>query len=357
MLRMTTRERSSRSVTALGIFYLRNRRASVHGRRRWIGVAVGVACCCLVQIVCAYEPTMTTRRQPGILTGMPFMANVAARTFVDDMGRKLFLAQAPRRIVSLAPSVTEMLYAIGAGDQIVAVTGLCDYPPEALSKAKVGQLSANLETIVALQPDLVIAPHGFLSAEVLDQFERLKLPLLLLRAQSVDDIFRHITTLGRLLNRSKSANEVAARLRARLKRIKDNTEGRPTPRVLYVLNMEPLITVGPTTFIHHVIEVAGGSNVARDAVTEYPRLSMETVLARNPDVLVFPTGATEGIPESDRLSWRRWPTLSAVQSGRFFEIPSVLLDRPGPRLMDGLERLARALHPDAFPDAAFTDQP
>ncbi|GKS58780.1 ABC transporter substrate-binding protein [Nitrospira sp.] len=300
---------------------------------------------------------MTTRRQPGILTGMPFMANLAARTFVDDMGRKLFLSQAPRRIVSLAPSVTEMLYAIGAGNQVVAVTGLCDFPLEVSSKPKVGQLSANLETLVALQPDLVIAPHGFLSAEVLEQFERLKLPLLLLRAQSVDDIFRHITTLGRLLNQSKMANELAAELRARLKRIKANTQGRPSPRVLYVLNMEPLITVGPGTFIQHVIEMAGGSNIARDAVTEYPRLSMETVLARNPDVLVFPTGETEGIPESDRLAWRRWPTLSAVQSGRFIDIPSVLLDRPGPRLLDGLERLARALHPDAFPEATLSGQP
>ncbi len=276
------------------------------------------------------------------------MANLASRTFVDDTGRKLFFAVAPRRIVSLAPSVTEMLFALGAGDRIAAVTDLCDYPPEASAKPTVGHQVANLETIVALKPDLVVAPEGFVPPELLEQFERLRMPLMLLRAQSVDDVLAHLTTLGRLLERPKQANDLVAALRGRLHAIKSATAARPRPRVLYVLNMEPLITVGPDTFLHHAIELAGGSNIAQDGATDYPRLSMETVLARNPEVLIFPTGGAEGIPESDRMLWRRWPTLSAVQSGRMIEIPSVLLDRPGPRLLDGLERLARALHPDAF---------
>lgn len=351
MLRMTTRERSSRSEPALGIFYL----YSIGWRRRGRHAITATVCIilCAAVSLAADEPAMTKRRQPGILTGMPFMAHVAPRTFVDDTGRKLFLAEIPRRIVSLAPSVTEMLYALGAGDRIVGVTQLCDYPPEAVGKPKVGHQAANLETVVALKPDVIIAPQGFLSSEVLEQVERLKIPLMLLRAQTVDDILGQLITLGRLVDRQKAAIEVVTTLRARLQAVKAVLTGRARTRVLYVLSMEPLITVGPETFLHHVIELAGGANIASDAQTDYPRLSMETVLVRNPEVLVFPSGDQEGIAESDRDWWRRWPMLSAVQSGRLVEMPSVLLDRPGPRLIDGLERLARALHPDAYRQVAL----
>ncbi|MYA29367.1 MAG: ABC transporter substrate-binding protein, partial [Nitrospira sp. SB0666_bin_27] len=113
------------------------------------------------------------RRQQGILTGMPFMANVAPRTFVDDLGRKIYLAKVPKRIVSLAPSITEMLFAIGAGESVVGVTEFCNYPPEAMDKPKVGYDQPNLEAIQALQPDLLDAPKSFLRVDLLDRLEQL----------------------------------------------------------------------------------------------------------------------------------------------------------------------------------------
>ncbi len=351
MLRMTTRERSSRSGRALRIFYLSS-------RRRWAkrgGATARLLCIALLAgspqaFGDADELSMTKRRQPGILTGMPFMANLAPRTFVDDAGRKLFLATVPRRIVSLAPSVTELLFALQAGDRVVGVTSLCDFPPDAANKPKVGQPGANLERILALQPDLLLAPQGFLDADLLGELERLKLPVFMLHARSLDDVLTHLGTLGRMLDRQRVADALAAELRARIQAVKAGTEGRPRPRVLYVLNMDPLITVGPRTFLHQLIESAGGASIAADSPTDYPRFSMESVLARDPEVLLFPSGATEGIAPADRAQWERWPSLSAVRDRRLVQVPSVLLDRPGPRLVDGLELLARALHPEAFPE-------
>ena len=227
------------------------------------------------------------RRQQGILTGMPFMANVVPRTFVDDLGRKLYLAKVPNRLVSLAPSITETLYAIGLGDRVVGVTDFCDYPPDARSKPKVGYARPNLETIVALQPDLVLAPQDFIRPDVLGKLEQLKIPTFIVEAKTVEDIASRIQTIGRMLGQPESGDRVAMELRGRVNALKARTQALSRPRVLYVLNSQPLITVGPGSFIDQLIEMAGGANVAARALSPYPRLSMEAVLAHDPEVIIF----------------------------------------------------------------------
>ncbi|HEY6974060.1 MAG TPA: cobalamin-binding protein [Nitrospiraceae bacterium] len=285
------------------------------------------------------------RRQQGILTGMPFMAHVSSRSFVDDAGRKIYLAKTPARIVSLAPSVTEMLFAIGAADQIAGVTQFCNYPPEALKKPKVGYANPNLESLVALQPDLVVGPIEFLKPDLVLKLEELKIPVFALTEKNVEDIFIHVQTLGRMLDRSTTANAVAMELRQQVAQIKQRTERFSPVRVLYVLNSEPLITVGPGSFIDQLIVLAGGANVAAKSGTPYPRLSMETVLHDDPEVLVFPVGESEGISDSEQQSWRQWSTITAVKQGRLHQIPADLLNRPGPRVVRALELLADILHP------------
>jgi len=290
----------------------------------------------------------TKRRQQGILTGMPFMANLAPRTFVDDAGRKLFLADPPTRIVSLAPSVTEMLFAVGAGEQVVGVTTFCDYPPEARAKAKVGGAFPNLEVVLSLKPTLVLAPRDFIRPDMVAKLDQLKVALFILEANSLEDVLRHIQMIGRMVNRPEQAGAVVADLRRRVTEVKTRTAAATRPRVFYVLNSDPLMTAGPGSFIHQLIELAGGSNVAAGAPVSYPRLSLEEVIRQDPQVILFPVGDEEGIPEQEQQRWMRWPTLSAVKANRFVRIPSVLLDRPGPRIVEGLERLARELHPDLF---------
>lgn len=293
--------------------------------------------------------TMKKRRQQGILTGMPFMANLAPRTFVDDAGRKIFLADPPTRIVSLAPSVTEMLFAIGAGEQIVGVTSFCDYPAEAQAKPKVGGSFPNLEVVLSLKPTLVLAPRDFIRPDMVAKLDQLKIALFILDANTLEDVFRHIQTIGRIVGRSEKADAVTTGLRRRVAEIKARTTAASRPRVFYVLNSDPLMSVGPGSFIHQLIELAGGANVAAGSPVSYPRLSLEEVVRQDPEVILFPVGTEEGIPDQEQQRWLRWPTLSAVKQNRFVRIPSVLLDRPGPRVVEGLELLARRLHPDLFP--------
>lgn len=292
------------------------------------------------------------RRQQGILTGMPFMANVAPRTFVDDTGRKLYLAKPPKRIVSLAPSITEMLFALGLNEEIVGVTEFCDYPPAAQEKPKIGYSQPNLEILVALQPDLVLAPQSFLRADLLAKLEQLKIPTFILEPKTVEDILAHIRLLGRMVGRTTAAVKESERIRKHVAGLSARLENLPRPRLLYVLNSDPLITVGPGSYIHHLIELAGGQNVAAGAHTAYPRLSLEEVLKQDPEYLLFPVGKFEGITQEEQDTWRQWTGLSAVQADRLFQIPSDLLNRPGPRIGEGLDILVRVLHPEILSDTA-----
>src|SRR5512134_300229 len=162
------------------------------------------------------EATPMKRRQQGIMTGMPFMANIASRTFIDDAGRKLYFAKPPQRVVSLAPSITEMLFALGLDEQIVGVTNFCNYPPAAVTKSKIGYTHPNLESLLALRPDMVAAPSEFLRADVLAKLDELKIPVFILRAKSLEDVLSHIHLLGRIFDRSPAGDAVTRQMRERL---------------------------------------------------------------------------------------------------------------------------------------------
>ena len=275
-------------------------------------------------------------------------ANAAERTFVDDLHRSVSVPDQPARIVSLAPSLTELLFALGLDREIVAVTPFCDYPPQAATKPKVGYTNPSIEALVGHDPDLVLAPREFMRADLLGTLEQLRIPVLVFSAGSVADITAHLQTLGRLFHRESQAEIVATAIRQQIAAIQSRVLALPPRRVLYVLNSQPLITVGPGSFIHELIGLAGGLNAAADAAMPYPRLSMEVVLKADPEVLLFPVGKAEGISPSEQQVWRQWRGLSAVQQGRLRSVPSDLLNRPGPRIGEGLEALARAIHPEVF---------
>ena len=158
---------------------------------------------------------MVRRRQQGILTGMPFMANVSEKTFTDDAGRRVYLAKPARRVVSLAPSVTEILFAVGLESEVVGVTTFCDYPTRARSKPKIGSSSPNLEAILGLKPDLIVANKDFIRPDALAKLEQLKIPVFILSPKTVEDILGHISTVGRLVGRDKEARSVGQGLRDR----------------------------------------------------------------------------------------------------------------------------------------------
>jgi len=340
-----------------GFFYLRLARGNNH---RWMGLLLGVGVLLMVSIATAIsddEMSNMKRRQQGILTGMPFMANITPRTFVDALGRKLFLAKAPSRVVSMAPNVTEMLFALGLEEKVVAVTPFCDYPPEAQSKTHLGGTNPSIEQILALKPDLVLAPQDFIQPDLLQNLDRVKVPTFVLQAAQLEDVLAQIQTVARMFDRGKAGDELAASIRQRIAVVKERTQSLAHPRVLYVLNTDPLQTVGPGSFIHQLIEAAGGANIAAGTLTAYPRFALEEVLARDPELIVFPVGTAEGIPEEDQQQWRRWSSLSAVKHNRLVLVPSVLVDRPGPRIVEGLELLAKAIHPEAFTGESHKEKP
>lgn len=282
---------------------------------------------------------------------LPLTASGAApdlQTVIDDLGRQVTLPKIPHRIISLAPSITETLFAIGVGDRVVGVTQYCDYPPEAATKPKVGYIHANLEVVVALQPDLILAPRELLRADILSKLEQFQIPTYVLDATTVDSILSHIQTLGGMLGAAAAADDVVHQMQRQIKEITARTALLPRPRVLYVLNSEPLITIGPGSFIHQLIEMAGGANVAARARVAYPRLSMEEVLREDPELILFPTGRAEGIAQGEEARWQRWTTLSAIKLKRLRRVSNDQLNRPGPRIVQGLEILARAIHPEAF---------
>jgi iron complex transport system substrate-binding protein len=286
------------------------------------------------------------RRQQGILTGMPFMTNVASRTFVDAAGRAFVLSKAPTRVVSMAPSVTEVLFSIGASAHVVAVTQSCDFPAQVGSKIRLKGTTPSAEQIVSLKPDLVLVPQDFVRPDLLQQLDGLKVPTFLLKAASLEDVFEQVQVIARIFERQRAGEALVSGMRQRIALVRAQAQSLRSPRVLYVLNTDPLQSVGPGSFIHQLIELAGGRNIAAATGTAYPRLSVEDVIARDPEYLVFPAGVEEGIPDEEREQWRRWSSLSAVKHNRLVSVPSVLVDRPGPRLVDGLEMLARAIHPE-----------
>ena len=340
------RVQSSRSSQALGIFLL----------KRWQQYhCVVILLSVLLSVLRAPvadggqgEYGEMKRRQQGILTGMPFMAHVSSRAFVDDAGHRIYLAKPPARVVSLAPSITEILFSLGLDEQIVGVTEFCDYPGAAKSKAKVGYANPSVEAIIALRPELVLAPKDFLRPDLEGKLGQLKIPIFVLDARTVEDIPLQIHTLGQMFEKTSAANDVAQRIRQRMAEIRAKVEGLPAKRVLYVLNSQPLITVGPGSFIHQMIGLAGGINIAAQTGVAYPKLSMEAVLKDDPEVLIFPSGEVETVPRSEQQQWQRWNSLSAVKQQRFHEVSSNLLNRPGPRVVQALEQLARAIHPELF---------
>jgi ABC-type Fe3+-hydroxamate transport system substrate-binding protein len=288
------------------------------------------------------------RRQQGILTGMPFMTNLAERTFIDDLGRKVYLAKPAQRIVSLAPSVTEILFAVGLNSEIVGVTTFCDYPPPAKLKAKIGAAVPNLEAILALKPDLIIGNQDFLRPDVLAKLEQLRIPVFLLSPKTVEEILGHVAVVGRLVGHDKEARAVVEALRERLKDIRRRMASVKRVRVFYVINTEPLISVGAKSFIHQMLELAGSENIMSGTTVPYPKVSLEEVLRRDPEIILFPVGTNEGIPEAEQQRWRKWTSVSAVAQNRLYQVKGELLNRPGPRVVEGIEVLARLFHPELF---------
>jgi iron complex transport system substrate-binding protein len=270
----------------------------------------------------------------------------------DDLGRTFRFDAPPRRIVSLSPAYTETLFALGAGDRVVGVDDYSDYPPEAQSRAKVGGgHHANLESIVALEPDLVVA---LVEEQEVDALAARGIPAIKLLPTDFDGVTRTILLLGKVTGTSPCAQEIVTGMKERIARVEARVKGLRPPRVFLELDgTDPArpFTSGPRSFIGAMLQTAGGSNIAHEIRTPSGQMSLESIVAEDPEIIVLMDSRSPVNPQSreDVLRRRGWSGTSAVRNGAVFSVDSALFSRPSPRLVEGIELLARLLHPEAFP--------
>jgi iron complex transport system substrate-binding protein len=271
----------------------------------------------------------------------------SATTVKDQLGRNISVPAKPRRIVSLAPSITEIVFALEQDHRLVGVTRYSDYPPEAAKLPKVGSyVRLDIERIVALNPELCIATKDGNPKAIIDRLESLKIPVYVVNPHSLDTILETIRQIGTILNAADRAETLTSDLLARIKGVKSRVaQANHRPRVFFQIGISPIVSAGTETFIHELIELAGGENLAEGRVA-YPRFSREQVLALEPEIFVITSMARQAVFEQVKAQWRQWPNIPAVRDERIFLVDSDLFDRPSPRLVDGLELLTRLIHPE-----------
>jgi iron complex transport system substrate-binding protein len=287
----------------------------------------------------------------GGAAARPATAPAAGLTLRDMRGREVRLAAPPARIVSLVPSATEIIFALGADDRLVGRTDFCDYPAAVSAKPSVGgMVNPDLETLVALRPDLVIVTDEGNREETVRQLARLGIPTYLVHASRIAQTVDLIRRIGVLTGREAAVAAVSGAMLRRVEAVRRAVAPFPRPRVLYVLWPEPLIVPGRSSMLTELIEIAGGASITAGDGDAYPRFSLEAVVARAPEVIILAdhsTGAsTAGRPAPEQ--WRRLSSVPAIRAGRLHSADLSILHRYGPRVPDGLETLARIIHPEAF---------
>ena len=298
------------------------------------------------------EPTPTAlppteMPEPTTVPPTPTADSPFPLTVTDGVGNTVTIEGEPERIISLAPSHTETLYALGLGDRVVGVTEFCNYPPEAAENPTVGGFSGvDLEQVVGLDPDLVLASTLHMG-DVVPALQEHGIVVFVDAPQSVLDVLETTSAIGEITGRGEAAEALVGAMQKRIDDVVAIVENAPRPTVFWELGAE-LYTVGPGSFINDLISMAGGENVAADADSPWPQLTVEAIVLKDPQVVVL---ADHNYGETAEMLMERpgWAEISAVKEGRVIEITDDdIVSRPGPRLVDGLEFLVRELHPDLF---------
>ncbi len=265
----------------------------------------------------------------------------AARAITDELGRSVHVREQPQRIVSLAPSVTEILFGLSAGERVAGVTSYCDYPPEARQKPIVGDtLKPSVEKIIALKADLVIISTASQEEGLLHRLVDLGIPVYVSNPRSIDGVLDSIEKIGELIGVVERAHQLTDELRGRIATVAARVANAPHPSVFVIVGTEPLITAGAGSFINDLINRAGARSISADDIGDYPQYSIETVVAKRPEIIFLQAGGNE-LPQ-------RLGQTPAARSNRVYHIDDDLLLRPGPRIVYALERIAAKIHPDRF---------
>jgi len=300
-------------------------------------------------------PAIVPPLRTGLLTLLFFfvlslsISHSAERTFKDEVGREVTVLFPPKRIVSLAPNITEVLFSLGLDEEIAGDSVHCNFPEKAKTKIRVGSyISLDYEKIASVKPDLVIATGTGNTRDMVDRLEQLGFPAYVIYPKNFEDILKSIIHIGQVVNREKEARAIIEGMKKRTHRVTELTKNLPRPKVFVQIGDAPMVTVGKGSFTDDLIRLAGGENIAKTEKEAYPRFGMEEILKRSPEVIVISSMNPTGDYPKVLQEWNRWQTISAVKNGRVHIINSDLIDRPSPRIVEGLEELARILHPEGF---------
>jgi iron complex transport system substrate-binding protein len=254
------------------------------------------------------------------------------------------------RIVSLAPSVTETLFAIGIGQEVVGVSQYCDYPPQARRLPKIGSfLTPNVEAIIALRPTVVIGLGTSSDLREIRALQAMGIATLMVKDNSVAAIERSIQNIGETVGETEAARSLVSTVRGRIQAIEDDLASVRPRRVLMVVGHQPLVAVGPGTYLDELLTLAHGRNIAAYSTQSWPRLSLEYIIAMQPVVILDGQMGTD--PNAPVQFWARYPSIPAVREHQIFGYPDDPTLHPGPRMPQTLELLARIIHPEAFSQA------
>lgn len=270
-------------------------------------------------------------------------ADVSTREITDDLGRRVKLPAHIERAVSLAPNLTEIAFAVGAGDRLVGVTTFCNYPAEAQKIQKIGDTQTpNIENIIALKPQIVLVS----TASQMENFSRTLdaqgIAVFVTNPNKLEDIYKTIAQFGEIFGTEAKAGEVADNLKRRVADIEARANSAERTKVFLQISKEPLFTVGKTSFLTDLIARAGGASATANIETAYPKISKETAFALNPEAIILSDS------EDDREPNEVFKNSPAVKNGKIFKVNADIISRPAPRIVDALEEIARALHPEKF---------
>lgn len=274
-------------------------------------------------------------------------------TVIDDLGRIVTIPNVPQKIVCISPSVTEIVYALGLGDKVVGVDKYSDYPPEAIYKRRIGDIySPDPEEVAALNPDLIILYSFYGPGDPnVENLERLNIPIIATCPATFDDIFEDILLIGNATGKSLEAKTLVDSLKERVKNVNEivcNVTYRP--KVYFEIWYPPIYTVGPGSWPHHLIEIAGGINIFGNASTSWVNPTEEEVFEAKPDIIISVRGMPGYYETLETMKNRGpgWGEVPAIKNGKVYSLDESLIGRPGPRLVIGLEVIAGILHPELF---------
>jgi iron complex transport system substrate-binding protein len=295
-----------------------------------------------IALIIALVVTVLTLAKPA----SPEAESASPQYVFDDLGRLVAINGTPQRIISLAPSNTEILFALGLGNKVVGVTDWCDYPPEVLEKEKVGDYNTpNIETILALNSDLILAGYGN-TMEVINSLDELGLTVFGIKTTDLNDLLNDIKRVGEITDKEVEAQELTSEMELKIQTVTDETgELEELPKVFYIVwggEEGALWTVGSETFIHELVEKGGGVNICQN-LTGYTTISIEEVVARNPEVIITSELSYDWARNATELA-----STDASQTGRIFTCDDNLVQRPSPRIVEGLEWFAYFIHPEIF---------